>query len=196
MESDVPASADAFVGKKIQKAATSILFYEINDQACEDLKPNTDKVDECVKKMKKDTKYLNETEEFFDSLDLADIAPSDAPERGNRATDKLTAKFGELMEALRQEYFYQYDGSLTEPPCHEGVKWNVYARSLPAWPRHMKLLKKMFASYGDNGNARRTQPTNGRRVYFNTAAGGSFSNATFLTTSMAVVAAAATMLTF
>lgn len=101
---------------------------------------------------------------------------------------------------MKQEYFYQYNGSLTTPAgaCAEGVKWNVYAKALPVRDALMKDLIAMYPGWDafaqKRGNNRRTQPLNDRRIYFNTAAGGSFSNATFMTASMSVFAAAAASL--
>lgn len=54
---------------------------------------------------------------------------------------------------------YQFEGSLTTPPCTEGVKWVVSSTPLAF---SQAQLTELTAAYGDND--RPIQPTNGRKI--------------------------------
>jgi len=87
------------------------------------------------------------------------------------------------------------------PPCTEGVSWNVYSKVLMTRKKHITALKKMFSenndfAFGLRGNNRRTQDMGIRQLYFNSAAGGSFSGAAAAYVSMAAVSVAASTLAF
>jgi carbonic anhydrase len=58
----------------------------------------------------------------------------------------------------RREYF-TYMGSLTEPPCTEGVLWMVFKQPMQASPAQMALFSRLYPL-----NARPVQPTAGRMV--------------------------------
>jgi carbonic anhydrase len=55
--------------------------------------------------------------------------------------------------------YYQYFGSLTTPPCTEGVLWLVIKQPLRISPEQFKIFSQQFPF-----NARPTQPVNGRPV--------------------------------
>jgi carbonic anhydrase len=55
--------------------------------------------------------------------------------------------------------YYQYFGSLTTPPCTEGVLWLVLKQPLRISPEQFKLFSQQFPF-----NARPVQPVNGRPV--------------------------------
>ena len=55
--------------------------------------------------------------------------------------------------------YYQYFGSLTTPPCTEGVLWIVIKQPLRISPEQFKIFNQQFPF-----NARPTQPVNGRPV--------------------------------
>jgi carbonic anhydrase len=61
----------------------------------------------------------------------------------------------------RRSYF-SYMGSLTTPPCTEGVRWVVMKEPITVSSQQVDLFKAVI---GDN--ARPVQPLNGRVVYFN-----------------------------
>jgi hypothetical protein len=105
-----------------------------------------------------------------------------------------------MMEGINMEYFYQYSGSVTKPPCVEGVEWNVYSKVLYARRENIEKLKKEFSgnkkfAFGQ-GNNRRTQKMNDRPLYFNSAAGGSFSGAVATYASVAALSVATAALAF
>lgn len=58
----------------------------------------------------------------------------------------------------RREYF-TYMGSLTEPPCTEGVLWMVFKQPMQASPAQMALFSRLYPL-----NARPVQPTSGRMI--------------------------------
>jgi len=60
--------------------------------------------------------------------------------------------------------FYHYVGSLTTPPCAEGVHWYVAKEKAPVTKDMIRSFKERF-SEDDN---RPTQPKNGRKVVQNT----------------------------
>jgi carbonic anhydrase len=66
----------------------------------------------------------------------------------------------DLMEALpaRRDYF-TFMGSLSEPPCTEGVLYIVMKQTMQASPAQMALFSRLYPF-----NARPVQPTNGRVV--------------------------------
>jgi carbonic anhydrase len=55
--------------------------------------------------------------------------------------------------------YYQYFGSLTTPPCTEGVLWLVIKQPLRISPEQFKIFNQQFPF-----NARPTQPVNGRPI--------------------------------
>lgn len=61
---------------------------------------------------------------------------------------------------------YRYNGSLTTPPCGEGVRFVVLAEPVEMSPEQIEIFRAIF--YGNDefpvGNARPPQPRNDRRV--------------------------------
>lgn len=55
--------------------------------------------------------------------------------------------------------YYSLNGSLTTPPCSEGVSWMVLKTPIEVGPRQLGAFRKLFAA-----NARPLQPLNGRVV--------------------------------
>lgn len=90
---------------------------------------------------------------------------SDAPNAGDTAvTGPLTSK--DLTALVRDSEVYHYDGSLTTPPCTEGVKWSVVRD--PAYVS----VKTFAGAKGAMGfNARYTQNEPGERNLLDQAGG-------------------------
>lgn len=75
----------------------------------------------------------------------------------------------ELIKSLDLNKFYHYEGSLTTPPCTEGLNWFVMHDTQPISAEQLDAFTKMWAGNPDfsngNGNFRVTQPLNDRVVY-------------------------------
>ena len=59
----------------------------------------------------------------------------------------------------KDQRYYQFMGSLTTPPCTEGVLWLVLKQPSTLSPAQIKLFSQLFPN-----NARPVQPLNGRAV--------------------------------
>ncbi|KAF7282840.1 hypothetical protein GWI33_001976 [Rhynchophorus ferrugineus] len=72
-----------------------------------------------------------------------------------------------LMPIFSKNYFY-YDGSLTFPPCTEGVKWIVQPEPLTISDRQLKKFRKLAScSFRPiTCNSRPVQHPNGREILF------------------------------
>ncbi|KAL0931879.1 carbonic anhydrase [Colletotrichum truncatum] len=64
----------------------------------------------------------------------------------------------ELKEILARSDVYQYDGSLTTPPCTQGIAWNVVAEPLTVDDATFRAAKKIMKF-----NARYTQNVPGQK---------------------------------
>lgn len=62
--------------------------------------------------------------------------------------------------------FYNYEGSLTSPPCTKGVDWWVGAKPLSATKEEIRYIQQAILESPStrHGNNRETQPLNGRTV--------------------------------
>ena len=58
-----------------------------------------------------------------------------------------------------ERLFYRYDGSLTTPPCSEGVKWFVLTTPIEMSEAQIETFRSVI-----NGNNRPVQPLNGREL--------------------------------
>ena len=79
---------------------------------------------------------------------------------GTVTTVQIPAGFADHIFPNVGSGFYHYDGSLTTPPCSEGVKW--YVRKMPT-----ELSKDEIAAFTAvyNHNNRPAQALNGRALY-------------------------------
>jgi carbonic anhydrase len=55
--------------------------------------------------------------------------------------------------------YYEFEGSLTTPPCSEGVRWLVLQKHPTVSKAQLTAFQKLFPS-----NARPLQPLNGRAI--------------------------------
>ncbi|RWR92580.1 alpha carbonic anhydrase 7-like protein [Cinnamomum micranthum f. kanehirae] len=65
---------------------------------------------------------------------------------------------------LGSRKYYRYNGSLTTPPCTEGVIWTIIKKVRTVSREQVKLLRDAVHD-GYESNARPTQPTNYRMVH-------------------------------
>jgi carbonic anhydrase len=78
-------------------------------------------------------------------------------EKNDTVTPSVTLDVNEILPAKRD--YFTFMGSLTTPPCSEGVLWLVMKHPMPASPAQMALFSRLYPL-----NARPTQPGAGRVV--------------------------------
>jgi len=61
--------------------------------------------------------------------------------------------------------FFEYEGSLTAPPCTEAVHWLVATDPRPASKEQLDVFEAALRYHDGSDNRRQTQILNGRRVY-------------------------------
>lgn len=80
------------------------------------------------------------------------------PRAGEKITvDDLKLDLAALLPSNKG--YYAFDGSLTTPPCSEGVNWMVLKEPVRLGATQIKSFRRLF-----NANARAVQPTNGRVI--------------------------------
>lgn len=80
------------------------------------------------------------------------------PREGEKITvDGLKLDLPALLPA--DKGYYSFAGSLTTPPCSEGVSWMVLKNPIQLGPEQIKAFRRVF-----NANARPIQATNGRLI--------------------------------
>jgi carbonic anhydrase len=85
---------------------------------------------------------------------LAKMPREEGPERTFEGTSLDPAK---LLPSKRG--YYEFEGSLTTPPCSEGVRWFVLKQPVTLAKEQLDTFRKLYPA-----NARPTQPLNGRTV--------------------------------
>jgi len=107
----------------------------------------------------------------------------------------ITAKgvnLASLLGSADMRKYWNYRGSLTTPPCSEGIKWTVIEQVQPISDEQLEAFTQYFAgdaAYADgNGNNREIMPLNERTLYYSGASGATNLMTGFA--SMALVAAA------
>ncbi|KAI3472029.1 hypothetical protein Pfo_028717 [Paulownia fortunei] len=65
---------------------------------------------------------------------------------------------------IRSKRYYRYMGSLTVPPCTEGVIWTINKKVKTVSRDQVKLLREAVQDYAEE-NARPLQPNNSRDIY-------------------------------
>jgi carbonic anhydrase len=74
---------------------------------------------------------------------------------------KCTLSIDQIKALMpKNKAYYKFMGSLTTPPCSEGVKWHVYKTPLTA---SKEQINAFFSLFGFPNN-RPIQPTNGRTI--------------------------------
>jgi carbonic anhydrase len=89
-----------------------------------------------------------------------DLRPLLPPWPQPGATEPLAARLPVMSLLPADLAAYRYEGSLTTPPCSEGVRWLVLDTPLEASAAQLAALADALG-----GNSRPLQPRNGRNVY-------------------------------
>ena len=73
------------------------------------------------------------------------------------------------MDQFDTESVIQYDGSLTFPPCSEGVERNILTKVEPISDYQLEMFTNynFYSPVGQQGNNRVVQPINDRKIYYN-----------------------------
>jgi carbonic anhydrase len=71
--------------------------------------------------------------------------------------NNITINAAKLLSSSKA--YYSYAGSLTTPPCSEGVKWNVFVEPVTISEEQIEAFEKLYQV-----DARPIQPINGRSV--------------------------------
>jgi carbonic anhydrase len=80
------------------------------------------------------------------------------PRPGEKITvEDLTLDLAALLPT--DKHYYSYEGSLTTPPCSEGVNWVVLKNPIKLGAAQIKAFRRLF-----NANARPVQPLNDRVI--------------------------------
>jgi carbonic anhydrase len=104
---------------------------------------------------------LGECNTFLDNF--WDTAPT---KKGTAEYTGSALDFNAKLSAELAEGYYHWFGSLTTPPCTEGVSWNLLKRTQTVCQRQVDKLKTMLAAtqHGIDFNNRVTMPLNHRVV--------------------------------
>ena len=78
-------------------------------------------------------------------------------EAGTSTNPAVNLDISKLLPADRS--YYTYMGSLTTPPCSEGVLWMVFKQPVLVTPEQLAVFAKLYKN-----NARPIQPANGRLI--------------------------------
>lgn len=92
---------------------------------------------------------------------MARIGQNLPPHPGNEYVDYRTGIKPIFLLPTNRDYV-SYQGSLTEPPCTEGVRWLVFLHPLEVPAEYVAKFRQIMGN-----NARPTQPLNGRRLAAN-----------------------------
>lgn len=79
------------------------------------------------------------------------------PKEAGGVMNLQTLNVTDLLPATR--HYYAYAGSLTTPPCAEGVRWHVLSTAVTLSPAQLQAFQALYPM-----NARPVQPLNGRSV--------------------------------
>jgi len=112
---------------------------------------------------------------FLEDLDIFNLPSESNPERDIKNELYIPKIFYNSDEEVELNVtpfsFYTYQGSLTMPPCSEGTIHYVASEPIPVGNVVLQLFKEALKKENvlENGsleNNRKTQPLNGRKVFF------------------------------
>lgn len=118
-------------------------------------------------------KMLALTDSFFKPMEIEKIWKNKGSKKWGNFKEYTKSIAGEvplkdLIDAVDTSSFFSYEGSLTTPPCAEGIRWTVLRKALPINKKTMAMIHKNYKgdkTYGNgNGNNRAIQKLNNRTV--------------------------------
>lgn len=101
------------------------------------------------------TKHITSLIDVVMGIPLGEIDP--------RKVKKAHFLYKEAKPKKAKSKFYRYMGSLTTPPCREGVVWHLNKKVQTVSLAQVKLLQQAVFTFAEN-NARPIQPLNGRQI--------------------------------
>ena len=114
--------------------------------------------------------FLFSAEDDEESPFVADMLRK-IPSSGGVGIDKLD--LADLLDKYILGHYFSYDGSMTTPPCTEGIKWTVIEAPIPISKAQKKIFDDYYKNDDDfadgNGNNRALQPINDRVLIENWA---------------------------
>jgi carbonic anhydrase len=78
-------------------------------------------------------------------------------ERNEEAQARVPLELTDLLPTDRR--YFTYMGSLTTPPCSEGVQWIVMRQPVTVTPEQIEIFARIYPM-----NARPVQQASGRRI--------------------------------
>ena len=103
---------------------------------------------------------------------LEDFLPQNGPspfEEENKIPRNFRGRGGEEEEVEAHFSLFRYPGSLTTPPCTEGVRWLVVGDPVAIGRRQIgafRAVKDFLHRTAEGNNFRRLQPLSGRQFDF------------------------------
>jgi carbonic anhydrase len=88
---------------------------------------------------------------------IAKVLRAIPSEKEKESTEELALELQKLLPLTKTHY--AYSGSLTTPPCTEGVEWVIFNNPLGLKEEQIESFNQHYSS-----NARPVQPLNGRKV--------------------------------
>lgn len=85
---------------------------------------------------------------------------SSLPAEGMSSNPEGMVNASDLLPPAADRSYYTYSGSLTTPPCSESVTWLVMKQKVQIQSAQIEMFSKLFPE----GNARPSQPLNGREL--------------------------------
>ena len=105
-------------------------------------------------------------------------------------SERASINLASFLRNVDFSQYWNYPGSLTTPPCTEGVKWTVIKDVQPISEEQLKKFTELWADddafAAGKGNNRMVMPLNDRTLYYNGALSG-------ISAAVLSIAAAATL---
>ena len=108
--------------------------------------------------------FIEEDPKDNPNAEIATILELAPHEVGKNTVTDNAIKAAKLLPSKNIDNFWYYDGSLTTPPCTEGVKWYVAEQHIHASHDQIADLKELLQHHGIP-NYRPSQPLNDRTLY-------------------------------